>query len=107
MEKSQKFCEKLQSSLERRTHEVHVLKKENKQNSARKAQLEKKLVDLESMAAEMNKQKAELMLYKENSERKTAEMLITLNRENDAVISYFSNYISVEIFIILRLSLFV
>nr|XP_034190787.1 centrosomin isoform X2 [Osmia lignaria] len=85
LEKSQKFCEKLQSSLERRTHEVHVLKKENKQNCARKAQLEKKLVDLESMAAEMNKQKAELMHYKENSERKTAEMLITLNRENDAL----------------------
>nr|XP_012143776.1 PREDICTED: centrosomin isoform X3 [Megachile rotundata] len=85
LEKSQKFCEKLQSSLERRVHEVHVLKKESKQNCARRAQLEKKLVDLESMAAEMNKQKAELMHYKENSERKAAEMLITLNRENDAL----------------------
>ncbi|KAG9428131.1 centrosomin isoform X1 [Apis mellifera carnica] len=43
LEKSQKYCEKLQSALERRIHEVHALKKENKQNSTRKAQLEKKL----------------------------------------------------------------
>ncbi|XP_076643396.1 phosphodiesterase 4D interacting protein centrosomin isoform X3 [Halictus rubicundus] len=83
LEKSQKFCEKLQTSLERRVHEVHTLKKESKQNNARRAQLENKLVDLESMAAEMNKQKAELLHYKENAERKAAEMLITLNRENE------------------------
>ncbi|XP_076239387.1 phosphodiesterase 4D interacting protein centrosomin isoform X2 [Calliopsis andreniformis] len=83
LEKSQKFCEKLQSSLERRMHEFHMLKKESKQNSTRRAQLEKKLVDLETMAAEMNKQKDELVHYKENAERKTTEMLITLNREND------------------------
>lgn len=83
LEKSQKFCEKLQASLERRVHEVHTLKKESKQNSMRRTQLEKKLVDLESMAAEMNKQKAELLHYKENAERKATEMLITLNRENE------------------------
>ncbi|CAL7951388.1 unnamed protein product [Xylocopa violacea] len=85
LEKSQKYCEKLQSALERRVHEVHALKKENKQNCARRAQMEKKLADLENMATEMNKQKADLMHYKENAERKTADMLITLNRENDAL----------------------
>ncbi|XP_053980888.1 centrosomin isoform X1 [Hylaeus volcanicus] len=85
LEKSQKFCEKLQSSLERRVHEVHALKKESKQNNARRTQLEKKLVDLEGMAVEMNKQKAELMQYKENADKKTAEMLVTLNRENDTL----------------------
>ncbi|XP_015438709.1 PREDICTED: centrosomin isoform X2 [Dufourea novaeangliae] len=83
LEKSQKFCERLQISLERRMHEVHTLKKENKQNNMRRTQLEKKLVDLESMAAEMTKQKAELLHYKENAERKATDMLITLNREND------------------------
>ncbi|XP_076278704.1 phosphodiesterase 4D interacting protein centrosomin isoform X2 [Lasioglossum baleicum] len=83
LEKSQKFCEKLQTSLERRVHEVHTLKKESKLNNARRAQLENKLVDLESMAAEMNKQKAELLHYKENAERNAADVLITLNREND------------------------
>ncbi|XP_076687400.1 phosphodiesterase 4D interacting protein centrosomin isoform X2 [Andrena cerasifolii] len=85
LEKSQKFCEKLQSSLEKRMCEFHALKKESKQNSARRVQLEKKLVDLEGMAAEMNKQKAELVHYKENAERKATEMLLTLNRENDTL----------------------
>ncbi|KOC62941.1 Centrosomin [Habropoda laboriosa] len=85
LEKSQKYCEKLQSALEGKVHEVHALKKESKQHCVRRTQLEKKLVDLESMAAELNKQKAELIHYKENAERKTAEMLITLNRENDAL----------------------
>ncbi|XP_076754592.1 phosphodiesterase 4D interacting protein centrosomin isoform X2 [Xylocopa sonorina] len=85
LEKSQKYCEKLQSALERKVHEAHALKKENKQNCARRAQMEKKLADLENMATEMNKQKADLMHYKENTERKTADMLITLNRENDAL----------------------
>ncbi|XP_078050206.1 phosphodiesterase 4D interacting protein centrosomin isoform X2 [Augochlora pura] len=83
LETSQKFCEKLQTSLERRVHEVHTLKKESKQNNVRRAQLEKKLVDLESMATEMTKQKAELLHYKENADRKAAEMLITINRENE------------------------
>ncbi|XP_031841742.1 phosphodiesterase 4D interacting protein centrosomin isoform X2 [Nomia melanderi] len=85
LEKSQKFCEKLQTSLDRRIHEVHVLKKESKQNNLRRTQLEKKLADLETMATEMNKQKTELLHYKENAERKAAEMLITLNRENDTL----------------------
>ncbi|XP_043252265.1 centrosomin isoform X1 [Colletes gigas] len=85
LEKSQKFCEKLQSSLDRRMHEIHALKKESKQNNICRAQLEKKLVDLESMATEMNKQKAELMQYKENTDKKTADMLVTLNRENETL----------------------
>ncbi|CAD1478022.1 unnamed protein product, partial [Heterotrigona itama] len=85
LEKSQKHCEKLQSALERRVHEVHTLRKESKQNNARRMQLEKKLAELESMATEMNKQKTELMQYKDNAERKTTEMLISLNRENDAL----------------------
>ncbi|XP_017766897.1 PREDICTED: centrosomin isoform X1 [Eufriesea mexicana] len=85
LQKSQEYCEKLQSALERKVHEVHTLRKESKQNCSRRTQLEKKLVDLENMATEMNKQKAELMHYKDNAERKTAEMLITLNRENDAL----------------------
>lgn len=78
-------------------HEFHTLRKESKQNSTRRAQLEKKLVDLENMAVEMNKQKAELVHYKENSERKTAEMLITLNRENDTVTDSFL-YITINSF---------
>lgn len=91
LQKSQDYCEKLQSALERKVHEVHTLKKESKQNCSRRAQLEKKLVDLENMATEMNNQKAELMHYKDNAERKTAELLITLNRENDAVIDSIFN----------------
>ncbi|XP_043524063.1 centrosomin-like isoform X2 [Frieseomelitta varia] len=85
LEKSQKHCEKLQSALERRVHEVHTLRKESKQNGARRTQLEKKLAELESMATEMNKQKTELMHCKDNAERKATEMLISLNRENDAL----------------------
>lgn len=69
---------------------MNVLRKESKQNTVRRVQLEKKLADLESMATEMNKQKAELVHYKENAERKAAEMLITLNRENDTVLISFS-----------------
>lgn len=93
LEKSQKYCEKLQSALDRRVHEVHTLRKESKQNCTRRAQLEKKLADLECMATEMNKQKAELIHYKDNAERKAAEMLISLNRENDTVINHsFLNF---------------
>ena len=86
LEKSQRFCEKLQISLEKRLHECHALKRESKQNSVRKAQLEKKIIDVENMAVEMKKQKAEALQYKENAERKSAEMFITLNKENDTVI---------------------
>lgn len=75
----------MQSSLEKRIHECHVLRRESKQNSIRKAQLEKKIADVESMVAEMTKQKAELLQYKENTEKKTAEMLMALKRENDRV----------------------
>ncbi|XP_043499142.1 centrosomin isoform X2 [Polistes fuscatus] len=83
LEKSQKVCERLQSSLDKRIHECHALRKESKQNSIRKAQLEKKIADVESMVAEMTKQKAELLQYKENAEKKTADMLMVLKREND------------------------
>ncbi|KAI4503280.1 hypothetical protein M0802_001502 [Mischocyttarus mexicanus] len=83
LEKSQKVCERLQVSLDKRIHECHVLRKESKQNSIRKAQLEKKIIDVESMVAEMTKQKADLQQYKENTEKKTAEMLMVLKREND------------------------
>ncbi|XP_014605591.1 PREDICTED: centrosomin isoform X2 [Polistes canadensis] len=83
LEKSQKVCERLQSSLDKRIHECHALRKESKQNSIRKAQLEKKITDVESMVAEMTKQKTELLQYKENTEKKTAEMLMVLKREND------------------------
>ncbi|XP_050453759.1 centrosomin isoform X2 [Cataglyphis hispanica] len=84
LEKSQRFCEKLQASLEKRIHEFHVLRKENKQNSFRKTQMEKKINDVEQMASEMTKQKAEFLQYKEN-ERKTMETLLTLNKENESM----------------------
>ncbi|XP_070158297.1 centrosomin isoform X4 [Polyergus mexicanus] len=84
LEKSQKFCEKLQTSLEKRIHEFHMLRKESKQNSFRKTQMEKKINDVEQMASEMTKQKAEFLQYKEN-ERKTTESLLTLNKENESM----------------------
>lgn len=84
MEKSQKFCEKLQASLEKRIHEFHVLRKESKQNSFRKMQMEKKITDVEQMASEMTKQKAEFLQYKEN-EKKSTETLLILNKENESV----------------------
>lgn len=75
LEKSRSYCEKLQSSLEKKIHECHTLKRESKQNSVRKAQLEKKVVE----------QKAELLQYQENSDKKSTEMLISLNKENETV----------------------
>jgi len=90
LEKSQRFCEKLQVSLEKRIHEFHMLRKENKQNSVRKTQLEKKINDVEQMASEITKQKTEFLQYKENTERKTTETLLILNKENESVsTSYF------------------
>jgi len=85
LEKSQRFCEKLQSSLEKKIYEFHTLRKENKQNNIRKIQLDKKINDVEQMASEVTKQKAELLQYKENSERKTTETLLKLNKENESV----------------------
>ncbi|KAL6261073.1 hypothetical protein P5V15_008606 [Pogonomyrmex californicus] len=85
LEKSQRFCEKLQTSLEKRIHEFHMLRKENKQNSIRKTQLEKKINDVEQMASEITKQKAEFLQYKENTERKTTETLVILNKENESL----------------------
>ncbi|XP_012286950.1 centrosomin isoform X2 [Orussus abietinus] len=83
LEKSQRSYEKVQSSIEKKLHECHTLKREGRQNSIRRAQLEKKLADVEVVAAEMTKQKAELHQYKENAERKAAEMLMALNKENE------------------------
>lgn len=71
--------------MEKRIQEFQVLKKENKQNSIRKLQLEKKITDIEQMASEMTKQKAELLRYKENT-GKTTETLLILNKENESVI---------------------
>lgn len=85
LEKSQKFCEKLQGSLEKKIHEFHTLRKENKQNNIRKIQLDKRINDVEQMASEITKQKAELLRYKENTERKTTETLVMLNKENESV----------------------
>ncbi|XP_077255106.1 phosphodiesterase 4D interacting protein centrosomin isoform X4 [Temnothorax americanus] len=85
LEKSQRFCEKLQVSLEKRIHEFHTLRKESKQNSVRKMQLEKKINDVEQMASEITKQKAEFLQYKENTDRKTTETLLILNKENESL----------------------
>ncbi|XP_018397597.1 PREDICTED: centrosomin isoform X2 [Cyphomyrmex costatus] len=85
LEKSQRFCEKLQASLEKRIHEFHTLRKENKQNCIRKTQLEKKISDVEQMASEITKQKTEFLQYKENSEKKTTETLLILNKENESL----------------------
>ncbi|XP_015112494.1 centrosomin isoform X3 [Diachasma alloeum] len=84
IEKSQSFCDKLQGSFDRKMQES-LIKKESKQNSVRKAQLEKKIVDVENMAMEIAKQKSELMQYKENNERKTAEVVMGLNIENEGL----------------------
>ncbi|XP_012262634.2 CDK5 regulatory subunit-associated protein 2 isoform X2 [Athalia rosae] len=85
LERSQRFCERLQTSLDKKMHECHALKKESKQNSVRKAQLEKKITEVESMAIELTKQKVELLQAKENAERQAADMLTALNRENDTL----------------------
>lgn len=85
LDKSQRFCEKLQTSLERKIHELQTLKKEHKLNSIRKTQMEKKMSDVEQMTCEMNKQKTEFLQYKENTERKTTETLLILNKESESV----------------------
>lgn len=90
LEKSQKFCEKLQVSLEKRIHEFHALKK---QNSIRKTQLEKKINDMEQMASEMTKQKTELSQFRENTERKTTDTLLILNKENESVCAFLCSHI--------------
>lgn len=46
--------------------------------------MEKKINDVEQMANEMTKQKAEFLQYKEN-EKKNTETLLTLNKENESV----------------------
>jgi len=71
--------------LEKKIYEFHTLRKENKQNNIRKIQLDKKINDVEQMASEITKQKAELLQYKENAERKTTETLLMLNKENESV----------------------
>ncbi|XP_020277823.1 centrosomin isoform X3 [Pseudomyrmex gracilis] len=83
LDKSQRFCEKLQISLEKKIHEFQMLKKEHKQNSMRK--MEKKMSDVEQMTCEMNKQKIDFLQYKENTERKTTETLLILNKESESL----------------------
>lgn len=90
LEKSQRFCEKMQTSLEKRIHEFHMLKKENKQNGIRKTQMERKINDVEQMSSEMNRQKIELSQSKENAERKTTEIILSLNKENELVKNIFT-----------------
>ncbi|XP_011347719.1 centrosomin isoform X2 [Ooceraea biroi] len=85
LEKSERFCEKLQASLEKRIHEFHVLRKESKQNSLRKTQLEKKINDVEQIANEMSKQRVEFLQYKENTNKKATETLLILNKENESL----------------------
>lgn len=82
---SQKMCENLQSILDKKMFDSRSLKKFSKQHSLKKSQLEKKLVDVESMALEISKQKSELVEYKENLDRRTSELLIGVNRENESV----------------------
>lgn len=98
MEKSQRSCEKLQASLEKRIHEFHTLRKESKQNSVRKTQLEKKINDVEQMASEITKQKVEFWQYKENTDRKTTETLLILNKENESVRAYIA-FFTLEFFL--------
>lgn len=98
LEKSQKFCENLQGSLEKRINECQSLKRENKQSSLRKSQLEKKVTEIETMAMELKKQKADLLQNKENSEKKSSEMIVTLNRENDTVFASFVYLLFFKIF---------
>ena len=61
----------------------------------RKVQLEKKMLEVENMALQVAKQKAELLQRKESTDRKTTEMLITLNKENEVVrFIKYKNYIN-------------
>ena len=61
----------------------------------RKVQLEKKMLEVENMALQVAKQKAELLQRKESTDRKTTEMLITLNKENEVVrFIKYENYIN-------------
>lgn len=40
---------------------------------------------MEQMASEMTKQKTELLQFRENTERKTTDTLLILNKENESV----------------------
>ncbi|KAK0094120.1 hypothetical protein PV326_011778 [Microctonus aethiopoides] len=84
LEKLKSFCEKLQIVFEKKVYDGYSMKRE-KLNNARKAQLEKKINDVENMAIEIAKQKSELLQHKENTERKTSEMIMSLNMENDSL----------------------
>lgn len=85
LEKSKISNERLRSSLEKRLEEWHEIKNDGKNNSLRKAQLEMKITDVEIMAIEIAKQKSELLNYKEDTDRKASDMMLTLNRENEAL----------------------
>ncbi|KAK0179549.1 hypothetical protein PV327_005291 [Microctonus hyperodae] len=84
LENIKSFCEKLKIVFEKKIHDGYSIKRE-KLNNARKAQLEKKINDVENMAIEIAKQKSELLQYKENNERKTSEIIMSLNMENDSL----------------------
>ncbi|XP_044594988.1 centrosomin isoform X5 [Cotesia glomerata] len=73
-EGSRSYCEKL----------FGLFEEKDRKKDKRKLQKEK-LADLESMAAEIAKQKNELIQYKEINEKKIGEMIFTLNVENDAL----------------------
>lgn len=90
LEKSRNYCEKLQNSLEKKIHECHILKKESKQNSVRKLQLEKKVVE----------QKVEILQYRDNADKKNAEILMSLNKENELVLFYVSLVLNVKKFVL-------
>ncbi|XP_011314286.1 centrosomin isoform X2 [Fopius arisanus] len=76
LEKCQSFCDKLQGSIDRKMQEG-LIKKDSKQNCVRKVQLEKKITDVENMTMDIH--------YKESNERKNAEMMVGLNRENEGL----------------------
>ncbi|XP_074107915.1 phosphodiesterase 4D interacting protein centrosomin isoform X3 [Cotesia typhae] len=73
-EGSRSYCEKL----------FGLFEEKDRKKDKRKLQKEK-LADLDSMAAEIAKQKSELIQYKETNEKKIGEMIFTLNVENDAL----------------------
>ncbi|XP_014205042.1 CDK5 regulatory subunit-associated protein 2 isoform X3 [Copidosoma floridanum] len=85
LEKSSLYCEKLQNTLEKKIHECHSLKKESKQNSARKLQLEIKILEMEGRALELTKQKGELLQFKETVDKKTADMIFVFNKDNEVM----------------------
>ncbi|XP_053596651.1 centrosomin isoform X3 [Microplitis demolitor] len=86
LESSQSYCEKLYGLFEERERKNGQDGNYGKKDK-RKMQMmmEKKMLDMESMAVEIAKQKNDLMQYQEVNEKKINEMILTLNVENDAL----------------------